>query len=251
MSGQVRTNVDARLKAARIMRMRHRHSPLLGLHFGGLRRPAAVVLAATSLAAVACGTNVPTKPEAAAALSKAIESSLTRTLPFSTYCQTVRPDYALLALGQIDLVEMLQNLKDKNPLYDATTAGVVRVELREFRVDSAGRSPDSSCDAVHAQYKQNGTGGQVRFAVVRTTLTPKGTAAGVQFDRPIEVATRELVDVTEIRAERGAALVKYTWQWKTTKMAEVIGYTPDAPQKGTASFRRSDAGWTVSETGVK
>jgi hypothetical protein len=218
--------------------MRRRHSPLLSL------------LAATSLALVACGANVPTKSEAAAALSKAIESSLTRTLPSSTYCQTVQPDYNLVTLGQIDLVAMLQNLQDKNPLYDATTAGVVRVELKEFRVNPGGRSPDPSCDALHAQYKSST--GPVRFAVVRTTLTPKGTAAGVEFDRPIEIATRELVDVTEIRPERGgAALAKYTWRWKTTKMAEVIGYTPDAPKEAPATLRGSDAGWTVSEAGVK
>lgn len=223
-----------------MMRMRHRPSQLL-----------AVVLAATSLAAAACGANVPTKPEAAAALSKAIESSLTRTLPLSTYCQTVDPNYSLQILGQSDLVAMLQNVNDKDPLYDATAAGVVRVELKEFRVNSAGPSPDPSCDAVHAQYKQSGAGGQVRFAMVRTTLTPKGTAAGVQFDRPIEIATRELVDVSEIKAERGGALVNYTWRWKATKMAEVIGYTPGAPQKATATFRRSDAGWAVNESGVK
>jgi hypothetical protein len=214
-------------------------------------RQAAVVIAATSLAVVACGANVPTKPEATAVLSKAIESSLTRTLPSSTYCQTVDPTYNLVTLGQIDLVAMLQNLNDKDPLYDATTAGVVHVELKEFRVDSAGGSPDPSCDAVHAQYRQSGAGGRVRFAVVRTTLTPKGTAAGVQFDRPIEIATRELVEVNEIRAERGAALVKYSWRWKPTKMAEVIGYTPDAPKEATASFRRSDVGWAVNESGLK
>jgi hypothetical protein len=203
------------------------------------------------LAVVACGANVPTKPEAAAALSKAIASSLTRTLPSSTYCQTVDADYNLRTLAQMDLVAMLQNVNDKDPLYDATTAGVVHVELKEFRVDMAGRSPDPSCDAVHAQYKQSGTRGVLRFAMVRTTLTPKGTAAGVEFDQPIEIATRELVEVTEIRAERDGAAVNYTWQWKPTKMAEVIGYTPDAPKKATAKLSRSDAGWTVSETGVK
>lgn len=234
--------------------MRRRHSPLLRLHPGGLRRRAVVVFAATSLAAVACGARIPTKPEAAAALSKAIESSLTRTLPMSTYCMTVRSDFSFATLGQMDLVEMFQNLADKSALNDAAAAGVVRVELKEFRVDPAGpagRSPDPSCDALHAQYK-NGTGGPVRFAVVRTMLTPKGTAAGVEFDRPIEVATRELVDVTDIRADRGgAAAATYTWRWKPTRMAEVIGYSPDAPQQATAHLRRSDAGWTVSEAGVK
>ena len=44
---------------------------------------------------------------------------------------------------------------------------------------------------------------------------------------------------------------KLSWRWQTTKMAEVIGYTPDAPQNSTATFRRSDAGWIVSEAGVK
>ena len=214
--------------------MRHRFLPLV---------------AAASLAAAACGANVPTKPEAAAALSKAIESRLTRTLPLSTYCMTVRSDFSLANMGQMDLVEMFQNLKDKGPLNDAAAAGAVRVELKEFRVDpAAGRSPDSSCDALYAQYK---TAGPVRFAVVRTTLTPKGTAAGLELDRPIEVATREVVDVTDIRAERGGALVTYAWQWKTTKMAEVIGYSPDPPKKATATLARSGAGWTVSETGIK
>ena len=151
----------------------------------------------------------------------------------------------------MDLVEMFQNLIDKRPLNDATAAGIVKVELKEFRVGPGGRSPDPSCDVLHAQYMQNSSG-PVRFAVVRTALTPKGTAAGVQFDRPIEVATRELVEVTDIRAERGgAAVVKYTWRWKTTKMAEVIGYTPAAPQEAVARLRRSDAGWTVTEAGVK
>lgn len=218
--------------------MRRRHSPLLSL------------LAAISLAAVACSASVPTKPEAAAALSKAIQSPLIRTLPLSTYCQTVQADFSFATMGQMDLVEMLQNLKDKGPLNDAVAAGVVRVELKEFRVNPAGPSPDPSCDALHAQYK-NGAGGPVRFAVVRTVVTPKGTAAGVEFDRPIEVATRELVDVTDIRAERGAAVVTFTWRWRTTAMAEVIGYKPDAPPPATASLRRSDGGWTVSETGLK
>lgn len=218
--------------------MRHRHQPLL------------LLLAATSLAAAACGATVPTKPEAAAALSKAIESRLTRTLPLSTYCMTVRSDFSFANLGQMDLVEMFQNLSDKSALNDAAAAGAVRVELKEFRVGPGGRSPAPSCDALHEQYKPSGT--PVRFAVVRTTLTPKGTAAGVEFDRPIEVATRELVDVTDIRAESGkGALVTYTWRWKPTKMAELIGYQPDAPQKATASLRRSGASWSVTDAGVK
>jgi hypothetical protein len=153
-------------------------------------------------------------------------------------------------MGQMDLVEMFQNLKDKSALNDAAAAGVIRVELKEFRVDpAAGLSPDPSCDALYAQYK---TGGPVRFAVVRTTLTPKGIAAGVEFDRPIEIATRELVDVTDIRAQSGGtARVTYTWQWKTTKMAEAIGYKPDAPKEATASLRRSNGSWAVTETGVR
>ena len=204
-----------------------------------------------SLVATACGANVPTKPEAAAALSKAIESRLTRTLPMSTYCQTVRSDFSFANMSQMDFVEMLQNVKDKSALNDAAAAGVVRVELKEFRVAPAGRSPDPSCDALHAQYK-NGAGGPVRFAVVRTTLTPKGTAAGVEFDRPIEVATRELVDVTDIRAgSGGTAVVKYNWRWKTTPMADVIGYKPDEPKEAAATLRRFDAGWSVSDKGVK
>jgi hypothetical protein len=210
-------------------------------------------LTAASLVVVACGASVPTKPEAAAALSKAIESTLTRTLPASTYCTSTTPDFSFANMGQVDFVEMLQNLEDKGPLNEATKAGVVRVELKEFRFDPAGRSPDPSCDAVHAQSKRRGyTSSQVRLAVVRTTLTPKGTAAGVQFDTPIDVATREVVDVIDVRSERGGIVaVKYTWQWKPTTMAEMIGYTPPAPQEATARLRRSDAGWVVNDAGVK
>jgi hypothetical protein len=40
-----------------------------------------LLAAMSALVATACGANIPTKPEAAAALSKAIESMLTRTLP--------------------------------------------------------------------------------------------------------------------------------------------------------------------------
>jgi hypothetical protein len=218
------------------------------------RRLNLLLLAATSaLAAVACGANVPTKPEAAAALSKAIESTLTRTLPSSTYCMTANPDFSFANMGQMDLVETFQNLKDKTPLRDAATAGVVRIELREFPFDPAGRSPDRACDALHAQSRQQGhTSGQVRLAVVRTTLTPKATASGVQLGRSIDVATRELVDVTDVRPERGgAAAVKYSWRWKPTKMADAIGYRPAAPQEATARFQRSDTGWVVKDAGLK
>ena len=217
------------------------------------RHPLLFTLAATSLVVVACGASVPTKPEAAAALSRAIESTLTRTLPSSTYCMTANPDFSFANLGQVDFVEMFQNLRDRGPLFDATAAGVVRVELREFRFDPAGRSPDPSCDAVHAQSKQNGyTSRQVRLAVVRTTLTPKGTAAGVRFDAPVEVAAREVLDVTDVRTERGGIVaVKYTWAWKPTKLAEVIGYTPAKPQEAIARLRRSDDGWVVNDAGVK
>lgn len=209
-------------------------------------------LAATSLVVVACGASRPTKPEAAAALSTAIASKLTRTLPASTYCMTANPDFSFETMGQPDFVETFQNLRDKGPLHDAVNAGVVRVELKEFRFDPAGRSPDPSCDAVHAQSKQSGlTSRQVRLAMVRTTLTPKATAAGVQFDTPVEVATRAVLDVTDVRTERGAVVVKYTWAWKPTKMAEVIGYTPPAPKEAVARLRRSDDGWVVADAGVK
>jgi hypothetical protein len=216
------------------------------------------MFAATSLLfTISCGANVPTKPEAAAAVSKAIESKLKRTLPSLTYCMTVQSDYSFATLGQVDFVEMFQNLKDKNPLDDAAAAGVVHVELKEFRVNfaglagPAGRSPDPSCDALHAQYK-NSTGGPVRFAVVRTTLTPKGTAAGVEFDRPIEVATRELVDVTDVRPERnGSVAVKYMWRWTPTTMAGTIGYTPPAAQAATARLRHVGGGWVAEGAGIK
>jgi hypothetical protein len=219
----------------------------------GITLAAMSLVVVASAASVACGASLPTKPDAAAALSKAIERKLTRTLPASTYCMTANPDFSFETAGQVDLVEMFQNLRDKEPLNDAARAGVVRVELKEFRFDPAGRSPDPSCDAVHAQSKQNGlTSRQVRLAMVRATLTPKATAAGVQFDTPIEVATREMVDVTDIRTERGGTVaVKYTWQWKPTKMAEVIGYTPAAPQEAVARLRRSDSGWVVTDAGLK
>jgi len=201
----------------------------------------------------ACGASLPTKPEAAAAVGTAIESTFKRTLPGATYCSTTTPDFSFTNMSQIDFVEMLQNVKDKEPLYEATTAGVVRVELKEFSFNPAGRSPDPSCDAVFAQSKQGGySSSQVRLAMVRTTLTPKGTAAGVTFDSAIDVATRELVDVTDVRTERGGIVaVTYTWRWKPTSMAEVIGYTPAAPQEATARLRRSDTGWVVTESGVK
>ena len=37
------------------------------------------------------------------------------------------------------------------------------------------------------------TSAQVRLAMVRTMLTPKAATSGVELDRPIDVATRELV----------------------------------------------------------
>lgn len=217
------------------------------------RRPLPLLtLLATSLLVVACGASVPTKSEATAALSSAVASTLTRTLPSATYCSTANPDFSFANMSQIDFVEMLQNLKDKQALYDATTAGVVRVELKEFPFNPAGRSPDPSCDALHAQSRQSGyTSSQIRLAVVRTTLTPKGTAAGIEFDKPIDVATREVVDVTDISTERGGIAVRYTWRWKPTTMGEVIGYTPAKPQEATAHLRRSDAGWVVTDAGLK
>jgi hypothetical protein len=209
--------------------------------------------AASALVAVACGANIPTKPEAAAALSKAIESTLTRTLPSSTYCMTANPDFSFANMGQVDLVETFQNLRDKSALYDAATAGAVRIELREFRFNPAGPSPDRSCDALHAQSRQKGyTSGQVRLAVVRTMLTEKAMASGVQLDKPTDVATRELVDVTDIRTERsGGAAMKYTWRWKPTKMGDAVGFTLSGPQEATARLRRSDGGWVVESVGVK
>ena len=180
------------------------------------------LLAATSFVTViSCGESVPTKEEAAGVLSKAIESTLTRTLPAATYCMTANPDFSFANVGQLGLVETFQNLKDKSALYDASTAGALHIDLKEFRFDPVGRSPDPSCDAVHAQSRKSGlTSRQVRLAMVRMALTPKATAAGVQLDTPIEVATRELVEVSDVRRERGgAAVVTYTWRWKTTTMA--------------------------------
>jgi hypothetical protein len=230
------------------------HSALGTIRFGRIRRLSVLVLTATlPLVATACGPSVPDNAEAAAVLSTAIASPLTRTLPASTYCMTANPDFTFRNMGQVDLIETFQILKDKDPLRDAARAGIVRIELKEFRFDPAGRSPDPSCDALHAQSKKSGfTSGQIRLAVVRTTLTDKATSSGVQLDTPIEVATRELVDVTGVRRERGGAVtVTYTWRWKPTTMAGVIGYTPAEPQQATARLRRSDDGWAVEDAGVK
>lgn len=213
-----------------------------------MRRPL-FLLAGLALVTTACGASVPTRQDAAAAVSKAIEGTLTRTLKKSTYCQTVQQDFSFATMSQMDLVEMFQNVLDKGPLNDAATAGAVKVELKDYRVAPGGRSPDPSCDSLHAQYA--GGSAPVRFAVVHTTLTPKGKDAGVEFDKPIEVATRELVEVTDVRAEGGGVAVKYTWQWKATAMAEVIGYSPDPLKEATARLKRADGGWTVSEAGVK
>ena len=61
-----------------------------------------------------------------------------------------------------------------------------------------------------------------------------------------------LVDVTGVRRERGgAASVTYTWRWKPTPMAGVIGYTAAEPQEATARLRRSAEGWVVEDAGVK
>jgi hypothetical protein len=217
------------------------------------RRAILVLVELSLLFAIACGANIPQKPEAAAALSKAIEAKLTRTLPSLTYCMTANPDFSFANMSQIDFVATFQNLADKSALYDAVTAGVVRIELKEFRFDPAGRSPDPSCDALHDQSRQMGyQSSQLRLAVVRTMLTPKAAASGVQFDTPIDIAARELLDVTDIQAQRsGSAAVKYTWKWAPTKMADAIGYTPAAPQEATAHLRRSDGGWLVETTGVK
>jgi hypothetical protein len=186
-------------------------------------------------------------------LAKAIESKLSRTLPSLTYCMTANPDFSFAGMGQIDLVATFQNLAEKSALYDAVTADVVRVELKEFRFDPSGRSPDPSCAALHSQLRQNGyQSGQVRFAVVRTTLTPKATASGVQLDTPIDVATRELAEVTDIQLERGGSVtVKYRWKWQPTKMADTMGYTPAAPQEAIARLRRSGGGWLVESAGLK
>lgn len=227
------------------------------LHAFGSTRPrrlAVLVVSATvPLVLVACGASVPDKAEAAAAVAKAIAAPLTRTLPASTYCMTANPDFTFRNMGQIDLITTFQNLKDKEPLYDAARAGIVRAELEEFPFNPAGRSPDPSCDAVHEQSKSGGLkSGQIRLAVVRMALTEKATSSGVQLNTPIEVATRELVDVTNIRRERGGAVtVTYTWRWKPTRMAEVVGYTPGQPQEATARMRRSDGGWLVEDAGVK
>jgi len=216
--------------------------------------PRALAFATTSLLfTMACGAGVPAKPEAASAVSKAIESTLKRTLPSLTYCMTANTDFSFATMGQVDLVATFENLAKKDALYDAVRAEVVRIDLKEFRFDPAGRSPDPSCDAMHERSKQGGyRSDQIRLAVVRTTLTAKGTAAGVTLDTPIDVATRALVDVTDVQPERaGSATVKYMWKWTPTKMAETIGFTPAAAQEATAILKHSKDGWVVEDAGIK
>jgi hypothetical protein len=216
--------------------------------------PARLTFAATLLLfTIACGAGVPAKPEAASAVSQAIGSTLRRTLPSITYCMTANPDFTFANMGQVDLVATFQNLIDKEPLYEAVRAGGVHVEIKEFRFDPAGRSPDPSCEALHRQSTQNGLRrDQIRLAVVRTALTAKSAASGVKLDTPIDVATRELVDVIDIQPQRGGlAAVKYTWKWTPTKMAAAIGYEPAAAQEATARLRHSDGGWVVEDAGVK
>lgn len=212
-----------------------------------------LVVTTSLLLTIACGASVPAKPEAAAAVAKAIESTLTKTLPSTTYCMTANPDFTFVNMGQVDLVATFENVLDKSLLYEAVRAEAVRVAFKELRFDPAGRSPDPSCDALFSQSKQNGLlRDQIRLAVVWTTLTEKAAAAGVKLGAPINVATRELVDVTDIRTERGGAVaVKYTWKWTPTAMAATIGYTPAAPQDATARLRHRDSGWIVEDAGVK
>ena len=217
-------------------------------------RSTALLLAMTSLLFTsACGADVPAKPDAAAAVSKEIASTLKRTLPALTYCMTANPDFSFATTGQVDLVEMFRNLPNKDALNDAVKADAVHIDLKEFRFDPAGRSPDPTCDDVHAQSKESGfKSGQIRLAVVKTTLTAKGTAAGVQLGAPIEVATRELVDVTEIKSQGGGfTAVKYTWKWTPTKMADAVGYAAGAVQEATARLKRTGGNWVVDDAGVK
>ncbi len=217
-------------------------------------RSTALVFAVSSLlVTIACGADVPAKPDAAAAVSKAIASTLKRTLPSLTYCMTANPDFSFATTGQVDLVEMFRNLSNKDALNDAVKAGAVHIDLKEFRFDPAGRSPDPACDEVQAQSKQSGfQRDQVRLAMVRTTLTDKGKAAGVQLGASIDVATRELVDVTEIKSQGGGfTAVKYTWKWTPTTMAAAIGYEPAALQEATARLKRTGGNWVVDDAGVK
>ena len=78
------------------------------------------------------------EPDAAAAVSKAIASTLKRTLPSLTYCMTANPDFSFATTGQVDLVEMFRNLSNKDALNDAVKAGAVHIDLKEFRFDPAG-----------------------------------------------------------------------------------------------------------------
>lgn len=208
--------------------------------------------AASLLFTIACGANVPAKPEASSLVAKAIESKLTRTLPAATYCMTANPDFSFANMGQVDLVATFENLIDKTALYEGVRAEAVRIAIKEFPYDPAVRPTHPSCEAMHEQSKQRGLlRGQIRLAVVQSTLTDKATTAGVHLGTKIEVATRELVDVTEVVPERGGAVVKYKWKWTPTAMAATIGYTPDEPKEATARLKHSNNGWAVEDTGIK
>ena len=124
-------------------RMTDRRAALDTLPIRHLRHLPVLILAATlHLAAIACGPGVPDKAEAAAALSKAIASTLTRTLPASTYCMTANPDFTFRTMSQIDFIETFQNLKDKDPLRDAARAGC-HIHLDEIveRADAFAATP--------------------------------------------------------------------------------------------------------------
>ena len=210
------------------------------------------IIAAGLSLSFACGGTALTKPEAAALLPKAIESTLQKQLPALVYCMTAATGFTFNNMSQLDLVATFQNLQDKKTLYEPLAADLIRIELQEFPFNASRPPPDPSCDAVHADAKRGGyTSGQMRLAVVRTKLTQKAIAAGIPHGTPIAVATRELVDVAAITPGRdGSTSVKYTWRWQPTKMAEAMAFSPGPPHDATARFRRVDGAWRVEDAGV-
>ena len=209
-------------------------------------------IVAAALFTIGCGGSALTKPEAAALLPKAIEATLQKQLPALVYCMTAASGFTFSNMSQLDLVATFQNLQDKKTLYEPLAAGLIRIELQEFPFNPSRPSPDPSCDTLHAESKRGGyTSGQMRLAVVRTKPTEKATAAGLPSGTPIDVATRELVDVTSITPNRdGSTSVKYTWRWKATKIGEAMSVAAGTPSEATARFRRVDGAWRVEDSGV-
>lgn len=64
----------------------------------------------------------------------------------------------------------------------------------------------------------------------------------------IPAARRELIAVTGITKQGGAADVEFTWKWTPLNEVGAALYSSDAHYKSTAAFRDYDDGWRVVET---